>query len=174
MYKRARVVGSDIGIQQTATPFLQIWKTGGAIRKDCHHFSYVRVTLFPSNAIEDCSHGRLQQEDLVCLVWVSCFCFDFFPLLLICCFFVFTCLVCREEEEEGSGLATESVGASSHKAAKLVAEDGEEQELPRTREVVLRFSSTGQEVPGRVVSRESFGILVKVPRKFFLFCLRSV
>ncbi len=34
-------------------------------------------------------------------------------------------------------------------------------EFPRTRHVIMRFSSTGQEVPGRIVSRETFGILAR-------------
>jgi hypothetical protein len=61
---------------------------------------------------------------------------------------------------DDGGFGTESF-TSATKQQKTAETDLGDMELPRTKLVILRFSSTGQEVAGRIVSRESFGILVK-------------
>ncbi len=69
--------------------------------------------------------------------------------------------------EEKRGYDDSFMGTESEPSALKQAKAGEDNaepsppEFPRTRHVIMRFSSTGQEVPGRIVSRETFGILAK-------------
>ena len=46
-----------------------------------------------------------------------------------------------------------------HKGEKSAPVD--EEAFPQTRRVIMRFSSTGVDVPGRIVYRENFGILAR-------------
>ncbi len=80
--------------------------------------------------------------------------FFFFPLFFLKHWFT-------RNDDDGSGLGTESVSSAAKQHKMDDVDLAGDLELPRTRNVILRFSSTGSEIPGRVVSRESFGILVK-------------
>ena len=60
--------------------------------------------------------------------------------------------------EDGSGSRTEEPPMLRHKGEE---QGQEELQFPATRRVVMRFASTGQEVPGRIVYRENFGILAR-------------
>lgn len=73
----------------------------------------------------------------------------------------------QQKRHHSSADGTEEGGTKLYKEEEEEEEEGgnengrEEEEFPDTRRVVMRFSSTGQEVAGRIVYRENFGILAK-------------
>ena len=56
---------------------------------------------------------------------------------------------------------TEGDDPGGHKVHKAGEEPLGSLEFPSTRRVIMRFSSLGVEVPGRIVYRENFGIMAR-------------